>query len=226
RSSFALLEDRPLLRLYENINDRFFGRDDELADLIAKFDDPRGKGVSIAGIGGVGKSELAITLVRRLKELGKFRTIYSGSAKQTVLTAAGVQNPDPVFIDLHSFLKDLAAWLGFNDRNTSAEELKRQCLVELKKQERVLLFIDNLETVHDKLLFEFINNEIPSNCWLVTTGRIHKIRNFVYLKELLQLERRDAARLLRHELKRQGMIERANESIDELEIRADQLFFH
>jgi hypothetical protein len=37
-SSFFLKEDRPLLRLYDNINDGFFGRESELAELIAKFD--------------------------------------------------------------------------------------------------------------------------------------------------------------------------------------------
>ena len=63
RTAFLVQEDKPGLRLYAPINDRFFGREAEIAELIAKFDDPRGRGVSIAGFGGVGKTELAIRLV-------------------------------------------------------------------------------------------------------------------------------------------------------------------
>lgn len=37
RTSFLLQEDKPGLRLYAPINDRFFGRDVELAELISKF---------------------------------------------------------------------------------------------------------------------------------------------------------------------------------------------
>lgn len=64
-------------------------------------------GVSIAGFGGVGKTELAIRLVSELYRRGKFKTIYSGSAKQTLLGPSGVQQTDPVFIDLRTFLADV-----------------------------------------------------------------------------------------------------------------------
>jgi len=66
RTSFLLREDKPGLRLYAPINDRFFGRQAELTELLAKFDDPRGRGISIAGFGGVGKTELAIQVVSEL----------------------------------------------------------------------------------------------------------------------------------------------------------------
>lgn len=113
-TSFTLAEDKPGLRLYAPINERFFGRETELSELISKFDDPRGRGVSIAGFGGVGKTELGIKLVSELHRRGKFRHIYSGSAKQNLLGPLGVQQTDPVFIDFKSFLLDFAAWLGLN----------------------------------------------------------------------------------------------------------------
>jgi hypothetical protein len=112
RTSFLLQEDRPGLRLYAPINDRFFGREVELAELITKFDEARGRGVSIAGFGWVGKTELAIKLISELHRRGKFKVIYSGSAKQTLLGPSGAQQTDPVFIDLNSFLADLSGWLG------------------------------------------------------------------------------------------------------------------
>jgi len=90
RTSFLLQEDKPGLRLYAPINDRFFGRDAELAELISKFDDPRGRGVSIAGFGGVGKTELAIRLVSELHRRGSSRQFTRLLAKQTLLGPGGV----------------------------------------------------------------------------------------------------------------------------------------
>ena len=183
RTSFLLQEDKPGLRLYAPINDRFFGRDAELAELISKFDDPRGRGVSIAGFGGVGKTELAIRLVSELNRRGKFKVIYSASAKQTLLGPGGIQQTDPVFIDLRTFLADLAGWLGLNlGPKTNVDELSKQCLAELgrDRNRKVLLFVDNLETVTDRNLLGFLDNQLPPNCWLVATARVHRIRNVVY----------------------------------------------
>jgi hypothetical protein len=227
RSSFICQEDKPGLRLYAHINDRFFGRETELNDLISRFDDPRGKGVSIAGFGGVGKTELAIKLVSELQRRGKFKTIYSGSAKQTLLTSHGTQRIDPAFIDLPSFLRDLTAWLGLNiPQAIGVNELINSCMAELAKYSRILLFVDNLETVEDRYLFEFLDNKLPNNCWLVTTSRVHKIRNCVYSFELREMEPSDAGRLLRHELKRQGLEDFAASLLDLLKANSEKLFYH
>ncbi len=226
RTSFLLQEDKPGLRLYAPINDRFFGRNAETADLISKFDDPRGRGVSIAGFGGVGKTELAIRLTDELYRRGKFKMIYSGSAKQTLLGPAGAQQTDPVFIDLPTFLDDLSGWLGFNPPKMTVKELESACLGELAKLKKVLLYVDNLETVTDRELLSFLDNKLPENCWVIATARVHKIRNFVYPKELREMEADDAAHLLRHELKRQGLDTMAATPIAELHVKSKELFCH
>jgi hypothetical protein len=208
RTSFLLQEDKPGLRLYAPINDRFYGRDGEVSELISKFDDPRGRGVSIARFGGVGKTELAIRIAGVLHRRGVFKKIYSGSAKQTLLTPSGVQQSDPVFTDLRTFLFDLAAWLGLNvGTNTTNIGLKQLCLEELGKSQtgKTLLLVDNLETVSEsnRDLMYFLDNELPPNCWILATARVHKIRNFVFQKELREMDSSSAGHLLRHELKRQ-----------------------
>ncbi|MGH9862968.1 MAG: AlbA family DNA-binding domain-containing protein, partial [Candidatus Acidiferrales bacterium] len=103
RSSFLIEEDRLGARLYAHINDRFVGRQAETADLAAKFGDPRGRGISMAGQGGIGKTELAIEVVARLYKSGRFRSVYSGSAKAMLLGPTGAQQADPAFYDFPSF---------------------------------------------------------------------------------------------------------------------------
>jgi len=227
RTSFLLQEDKPGLRVYAPINDRFFGRQAELTELLMKFDDPRGRGISVAGFGGVGKTELAIKLVSELLRQGRFRTIYSGSAKQTLLGPGGAQQTDPVFIDLPTFLADFAAWLGLNPQPDSGpNELAKACTEELRKYPKVLLLLDNLETVEDRALLDFLDNRLPTNTWIIATGRVHKIRNFVYPKELREMDPHDGARLLRHELKRQGLDALAATEINQLREKAVQLYSH
>src|SRR5467141_1365724 len=60
----------------------------------------------------------------------------------------------------------------------------------------------------------------------MATARVHKIRNFVYPKELREMEADDAAHLLRHELKRQGLATMAATPIAELRWKAEELFCH
>ena len=227
RSSFLLEEDRPGVRLYSHINDRFVGREQELGQILAKFEDARGRGVSIAGLGGIGKTELAIEVVRRLYRSGRFRTLYSASAKKTLLGAFGPQPTDPFFSDFPSFLRDLGAWLGIDLPTTaSLLEMENACTSELARVKKCLLFVDNLETIDDGRLFSFLDDRVPSNVWLLTTSRIHKVKNYLYLKQLDFLNARDAAHLLRHELKRQGLEDLASTPIEQLEDLCRRLHQH
>lgn len=226
RSSFVVVEDRPGIRLYDHINDRFFGREEERKTLLMQFEDPRGRGVSIGGLGGIGKTELAINLVSELHRQRRFSRIYSGSAK-TLLAPLGSQQADPKFHDYPTFLQDLSGWLGTESSARDVQAIEVVCIEKLREgKQRVLLFVDNLETVEDARLFQFLDTKLPPNVWVLATSRVHRIRNFIYLYELQEMARRDAARLLRHELKRQGLDDLADTDIGQLEAAADRLLSH
>lgn len=90
----------------------------------------------------------------------------------------------------------------------------------------MLLFVDNLETVTERRLIDFLDNDLPQNCWIIATGRAHKVRSFVHPKELRELQPDDAARLLRYELKRQGLEDLAGSPLSELKSKVETLYCH
>lgn len=230
RSGLLLANDRPGFRIYEHINDRFFGRDEEINELLAKLESPRVRGLSLAGMGGIGKTELAIELVLRLWKQRRFKSIYSGTAKDRMMTPLGAQRTDPMFHDYVTFVADLAGWLGFeHSANPNEEELSRlekQCLDELKSRPAVLLYVDNLETVTDTRLFKLLDDRLPDSVTLLTTSRVHKLKGGLVLRTLDFLSARAAARLLRHELQRQGLDALADTPIADLERKCEDLYKH
>ena len=139
---------------------------------------------------------------------------------------SGPHSLDPAFLDLPSFLRDLASWLGMQIAEMTDADLTDLCVTELKKLQRVLLFVDNLETVRDRRLFAFLDSSLPDNVWLIVTGRVHRVKNYLAMTQLEPLQDRAAAHLLRHELKRHGLQLLANKPIAELEAQARHLYCH
>jgi hypothetical protein len=230
RSGLWFADDRPGFRVYDHINDRFIGRDDEVAELLSRIESPRVRGLSLAGMGGIGKTELAIELVLRLWRQGRYKSIYSGSAKDKMMTPLGPQRADPMFQNYATLMGDLAGWLGLEHPAVPTEaeglQLEKQCLDELKNKSNVLLFIDNVETVDDTHLFTFLDNRLPDSVTLLTTSRVHKLGGGLVLRTLEPLSARPAAKLLRHELQRQGLDDFADKPIEELETKAEELYKH
>lgn len=230
RSGLWLANDLPGFRIFDHINDRFLGREDEVNELLTKLESPRVRGLSLAGMGGIGKTELAIELVLKLWRHSQFKSIYSGTAKNTMMTPLGTQNIDPMFQDYATFIADLAGWLGFEHPAAPSEEeafaLEKRCLDDLKTKPKTLLFVDNLETVKDTHLFKFLDDRLPDSVTLITTSRVHKLGGGLVLRTLDPLPARAAAKLLRHELHRQGVDDLADTPIEDLEQKSEELYKH
>jgi hypothetical protein len=142
-----------------------------------------------------------------------------GITSKSLSPCPGIPNP--------TFIRDLAGWLGLDlASDPGAENIEaaaQVCIRELKGQGRVLLFVD-LETMTDRRLLEFLDNRLPDSVSLITTSRVHKPRNFMFQRELDPLPARESARLLRHELQRQGLDKLADTPIGQLEDKALQLY--
>lgn len=174
----ALAEGRRPDSLPNNLPRRrdFVGRRAEIAKCMAALTpQDRGWGVLIDGMGGIGKTTLAVEAAHLAQEQAVFDAYAYASAKETWLTTEGIQQRDSALHSFGAFVRELALVLGFQDvaqANEVAERSRR--LLERLRGRRALLIWDNLETLHtDEQLkiFEFLRQLPAPNKALVTSRR-------------------------------------------------------
>ena len=91
----------------------FFGRDKEMETVMrALSPEDRTWGILLDGIGGIGKSALAIEAAYRCKEQSLFDAFIFVSAKQNILDPSGIRELNPAARTLDEFLNETARVLG------------------------------------------------------------------------------------------------------------------
>jgi len=87
----------------------FFGRVKEM-DVVMRALSPSDRtwGVLVDGIGGIGKSAIAIEAAYRAQEAGLFNAFVVTTAKQNILEPSGVRNLNPPAHTLDDFLNETA----------------------------------------------------------------------------------------------------------------------
>jgi tetratricopeptide (TPR) repeat protein len=97
--------------------DIFVGRTEEIRRCLeALSPDERGWGVTIDGIGGIGKTALALEVAHRAKEQAMFDAYLFASAKTTWLTPDGVRAETLALTSLDAFVREFALRLGAAER--------------------------------------------------------------------------------------------------------------
>lgn len=107
---------------------RFIGRDDDVAMVLERL--ARSRLLTLIGPGGVGKTQLALEVVRRAE------TSYSHGAAMIDLAVS----------DSDSILRSIAGALNINESRSATLE-STLCAVLARRQ--ILLLLDNCELVHD-----------------------------------------------------------------------------
>jgi tetratricopeptide (TPR) repeat protein len=146
------LEGRRPATLPDNLPRRpeiFVGREEEVRRCLGALSpDERGWGVTIDGIGGIGKTALALEVAHQAKEQAGFDAYLFASAKTSRLTADGVRAETLALTPLDAFIREFA--LGLGERGVAeipdATE-RRRALLEALRGRRALLIWDNLETL-------------------------------------------------------------------------------
>ncbi len=177
----------------------FIGRKDDLNKILDLLQGRLHRVVTIAGAGGVGKTALAHQVCRKFLERKKpqFDAIIWLSAKEEILSLTGIEQIEPDIHNFENLLDEILLIFNFNDSLTkNIEQKKEDVNVILNCTERgLLLVIDNLETIKDESIFEFIKDIPDPNKVLITSrlglGEVERRYN---LQELIN---QDAINLIR-----------------------------
>ena len=191
---------------------RFVGRDAELAQaarILRPYPHSQHALVTIDGIGGIGKSSLALEIAHRylrhydrIPPEERFEALIWTSAKQTVLTAEGVTTRRQVLRTLDDIYTAIAVALQREDITHARPEDQAEVVRRALTHQRTLLIVDNLETVDDEAVLNFLR-ELPAPTKAIVTTR-HRI-DVAYPVRLVGLPWQDARKLIAQEAEEKGV---------------------
>ena len=203
-------------KIYHNLPQpdygRFIGRKAELKQirqLLLPYPQSRFHIVTIDGVGGVGKSALALETASgylryddQLSAEERFAAIIWTTAKQTVLTGEGIRPRHQSLRTLDDIYTTIAITLEREDitrvRLEEQDELVRQALA----RQRTLLIVDNLETVDDERVISFIR-DVPDPTKVIVTTR-HRL-DVAYPVRVVGMSETDALTLIADEAQKKGV---------------------
>jgi tetratricopeptide (TPR) repeat protein len=185
---------------------KFVGRDKELADILRvlrPYPHSQIHVVTIDGIGGIGKSTLALEVAHRylnnfdrLPPAERFEAIVWMSAKQNILTADGIVQRRQVLRTLDDIYRAVAVTLQQEEIVRARPEEQPEMVRNALTQQRTLLIVDNLETVDDEAVIALLR-ELPAPTKAIITTR-HRI-DVAYPVRLTGMPWEDARKLITHE---------------------------
>jgi tetratricopeptide (TPR) repeat protein len=158
-------------RLLDRGFERFIGREELRQRLYgAILGDPRIWIIDVHGPGGVGKSALVNWATHKLYEERQFEAMLQLTAKESILTDAGIQRFSRSLYSLENLLDQIL--LLFEEDPDCELITKKRLAIELLSAWRTLLVLDNLETVSDGRILAFAQSLPPqSKARVVLTSR-------------------------------------------------------
>ncbi|MEM2961152.1 MAG: NB-ARC domain-containing protein [Candidatus Bathyarchaeia archaeon] len=198
---------------------QFVGREKILAEAITALSDPLGKWiVGIDGMGGIGKTALAVEIAERcLRDTLFEHIIWIQSPKSLSSTGIPCDQASRLCELTYEAVLDAIAWqLGYpsiqSEDIRSKEERTRTLLEDL----RTLLVLDNLESAaepQDKIAERLDRILKPSKALL--TSR-YRFKDKIYSIHLSGLNEEESIKLLQQEAAERGIARVQNASINEL----------
>lgn len=153
----------------------FFGRDKEMGRVLrALSPEDRTWGVLVDGIGGNGKTTLAVEAAYRCKDNGLFDAFIFVTAKRNILAAGGIRELRPTARTVDEFLNETAHVLGRTGIAQLASGGKLGALLDLLRSMRTLLVYDNLETFtkeEQEAMADFLRGLPPGSKAIITSRR-------------------------------------------------------
>jgi tetratricopeptide (TPR) repeat protein len=186
----------------------FFGRGKEMERVLSALgENERGWGVVIDGIGGIGKTALAVEAAYRCQELGMFDAYVFISAKINRLEPTGIKDLTTTANTLDTFLSETAQALGQPGLAKLASQERKDAIVDHLRTIRALLIFDNLETLgkeEQEALADWLRI-LPQPCKAILTSRRRGGEGGLWLR-LEKLTWDDAHQIISNELKHDGIL--------------------
>ncbi len=161
--------------------ERFVGRQKELAEvcrILQPYPKSRYHLVTIDGIGGIGKSALALEIAytfrdeyAKLPEDERFEAIVWVSAKHSYLTADGILERRQAFHTLDDLYTAIAHVLDYPAIIRAPAEEQPALVDGILRERRTLLILDNLETINDEDELLTFLRELPDPAKAIVTTR-------------------------------------------------------
>ncbi|MBN1936230.1 MAG: AAA family ATPase [Anaerolineae bacterium] len=174
----------PSVRPYNNLPRpdyvEFVGREDELEWLRQRLSsEDRAWQIALTGIGGVGKSALALTIAHeyrtrygQLPAEDRFEAIVWVSAKEQVLSAYGREQadlPEQIMHTLEDVYTAISQTLEREDITRALPQDQANLVDKALRRQRTLLVMDNMESVRDERIKPFLRKLPPPTKALITS---------------------------------------------------------
>lgn len=193
-----------------------FGREREKERALeALSPQVRSWGVLIDGLGGIGKTALAIEIAHICRECGLFDAFLFSTAKSAKLDSDGKASIPSAVTTLADMVRDLSAQLGEPEVfHLIRAESQRGLLNVLQDfsgpDRRVLLVLDNLETFtkEETLLIIHFLSVLPQYCKAIITTRRRTGDGATWLR-LESLEWEAARQIIEEKMRRASNLEAA-----------------
>ena len=175
--------DEPYYRVLAPEYAHFVYRPSACRAVEAALQDPRAAVTALIGIGGAGKTALATWAVLQAYERRVFEFITSITAKDRELTQFGIRALDPPLTTFETLLDSIAETLGEPDLKSRPLEARANDVKALLENSNGLIYVDNLETVSDARVIEFLD-ALPIGVRAIITSRRAKVRVSVHPVDL------------------------------------------
>jgi LuxR family glucitol operon transcriptional activator len=176
------------------------GREQDLNQLLKALRDPQGPpAVVVDGLGGIGKTAMAVELARRALRQRAFEGAVGDSAKQEMLTGGEIIQVNEATLDFDGLLNAIARQLERWEIPTMKTDEKRAAISRLLRQHRYLVLVDNLETAENaNKLVAHLQGLLNGSRAIVTSRK--KVRHgFVRALSLHGLETEDSVFFLQRD---------------------------
>lgn len=187
----------------------FVGRADDEERIIKMLKSNMHRVITIAGAGGVGKSALTLKIVNDIirDSLVEYDFIVWVSAKENKLSYLGIEDLEPTLKNYDELLDTILNVVGFDADSYGDDDNKKESDINdlFDACNKVLLIIDNLETITDERIINFILDSHPNVNFIITSRRgLGQVERRYDLKELKE---KDAIHLFRIICKEKGLQE-------------------